>query len=162
MKTIPVEQIQEAIDYLSNLDGEQMQKIIDSINEKQGFLMAYLMSAAENNFDEEERENFFYIGFIVLHLLITENSSLALIDGKFIDKVENDNMGLLELVEGKDEETVYDMVGTLLAEHKQSNLISFVLEAIYDVDEDENPFFSESDSAIMLLTLKTIIDCMDE
>ena len=161
MKTVSIEQIEAALDYLDSLEEDKVQQIMDKLSEKQGLLLSYLLANSES-LSEDKSEIFFYIGFVILYIAIEADNDLPVINEKDIEIFELKTTEQFELIEGKDEESVFEFIDAAFNDYRQINLLSFTLEAIFDEDEKGNAYFTDEEISFVLLTLKTIIDCLDK
>ncbi len=160
MEVVSIEKIEEVLNYFEKLDSDKFKGIMDEITEKQGNLLAYLLASSES-INQDKAEYFFYTGFVILYILVELGKTMPMVGENDIDKRELKNTQLLEMIEGEDEDLIIEFIETAFKDYKQINLFAFVMDSVFDEDQAGKPVFNEDETSIAILTLKTIIDCMD-
>ena len=162
MDIVSIEMIEEAVNYFESLNEEQIQVIMDNVANKQAYLLTYLMASGETGVEKEKAEVFFYIGFVILYLMVEKAGDIPQVGEDEIEKHELKNTKFFELIEGEDEEAVFEFIDAAFKDYKQKELFFFVLESVYDEDELDELAFTDEEISIAILCFKTIIDCLDK
>lgn len=164
MKPIPAESIESRQTRISNLSEEALEELIDQASEEQPFMLAYLMSAGEAEFNDSEQELLLYIGVVVWQIMRAEGVPLREISEENLETAEETNRQLIEYLEGEPEHEVLETVETVIGSYNQDDLLRFVIESIMDEEDeayDNTEPVRDSMKGMLIFYLKILIDCLD-
>jgi hypothetical protein len=146
---------------MSTMSPLNYPKLITKFSKEQPFILTYLMVVDDERFNEDERELLLYLGTVVWRMMSRSNKPLPEVTENMIDEAEQKNIKMLEYLEGKTKTGFYDTTATILEGHNQPEVIRYVVEALTEDDEDDVEI-QEENIGIMMIYLKTVIDCFDE
>jgi len=86
---------------------------------------------------------------------ITKSSVL-----KAIKKIEDKNFNMLEYLEGETETDFFATVATIIENYNQPEVLKYVVEALMEEDGEAVAIRNEN-AGIMMIYLKTVLDCFD-
>ena len=161
MKLITEEQVDKRISEIDELKESEIQEIMNVISQDQPDLFSYLMSITEL-YNEEIREDFFFIGFTIMDIMLQNNAE---IDHIGIDEIEshiNKNLILFEELDGDSIDGLEDLIEDILVDYNQKFLLDFIIDELLVDAEGGGLYFEEDEIAIMAAYLKTLIDCLDK
>ncbi len=161
MKPIPYDLVENTWRAVSVMAPEEAQKSMQAMGEEQPMLLAYLMAAEDENFNEEERGLFVYIGFVVWRIMSEGGGAAPVINEERIERAEAGNLKMLEYLEGETEADFAQTVETLSNSYNQREVLRYVVEALME-EPEEGEFFREENKGLAMLHLKTVIDCLDQ
>jgi len=160
MNTIPARTVDEITEELFFLDNELVfEQMVNDLGEDQPFIFTYLMTIGEGDFNDEEREMMLLLGVIIWRIMSKEKETLPTVSEESLDKVEQENMPLLEQL-AEDESTFASSARGLLRDYNQPEILSYVIESV--VAEAEESEVREVNQGIMIIFLKIVIDCLDK
>ncbi|MGK7395140.1 MAG: hypothetical protein ACNS62_11250 [Candidatus Cyclobacteriaceae bacterium M3_2C_046] len=157
MRRITDIDIDETQDILDNLPEEKLEHLIIDMGESQPYILAYLMAVEHDTFSEEEREFLLYMGIMIWKAAGGKNYQTKVSDVD-IETAEEMNLKMLEYLLVENDAGFQDFVSNLLNSYHQSSLLKFVVTSIM---EEQSGHFDEENFGALFITLKTIIDCMD-
>jgi hypothetical protein len=164
MNPIPVETVESRQARIAHLPEEALEELIDQASEEQPFMLAYLMSAGETEFNESEQELLLYVGVVAWQIMREENVPIRSISEEDLEAAEETNRQLVEYLEGESEYELLDTVETVIANYNQGPLLRLVIESVMDEEEgaydDLEPVRDEM-KGMLILYLKILIDCLD-
>jgi hypothetical protein len=85
------------------------------------------------------------------------SAPLSLVTEKALDKAEESNMKMIEYLMDESEPDFTETTRTMIENYGQPEVLRYVVEALVEAAEDEE--VSEDHIGIMMLDLKTVIDC---
>ncbi len=160
MNTIPARTVDEITEELFFLDNELVfEQMVNDLGEDQPFIFTYLMTIGEGDFNDEEREMMLLLGVIIWRIMSKEKATLPTVSEESLDKVEQENMPLLEQL-AEDESSFASSARELLRDYNQPEILSYVIESV--VAEAEESEVREVYQGIMIIFLKIVIDCLDK
>lgn len=123
----------------------------------QPLMLAYLMGADDEEFDEAELEYMLYLGVIIWRIYAQHRPSTPQITEEILEKMEDANADLFS--ENDDDEVgLMNLLENAASQYPQPELLNFVAESILN---DEDGTFSEDNQGEVFFILKTIIDCFE-
>ena len=162
MRTISNEEIELFLEEIDTSNEKRIEELIHKMSHHQGFIMTYLLAVSKENFSEQESEDFFYIGFTIWYIMSHIKPTITTIEGDKIDAMDRNNFKMLDVMADETEEGISELIKIIVDNYNQAPLFGYVVEALMEEDEDGEPFFEPNHSGIMLIYLKTVIDCLDK
>jgi hypothetical protein len=118
------------------------------------------MGVDHDLFNEDERELLFYLGAVVWQIMLQGDKPLPRVTEQMIEEAENANLAMMEsLGEASDEDT-YAAIARLMREYPQPEVFRYVVEALAESAQDEG--IREDNLGVMMIDLKTVIDCFNQ
>ncbi|MCF8371964.1 MAG: hypothetical protein K9H64_10100 [Bacteroidales bacterium] len=163
MRTISVEEIEKYLDEIDNTPENEVEAMVMKMSEEQAVVMPYLMAVGEEDFDETESEAFFFLGFSLWYIMRKINDNMPLVTEEEIDAAENNNFKMLEVMSDETEAGISQLIEMIVENYNQPNLFGYVVESLMDEEDDDGELlFTPDNSGMMLIYLKTVIDCFDK
>ncbi len=160
MQAISAEQVAQTQVWLESLEDESaIEALIDRIAEEQPFLFAYLVTMGEGDLNEDEQELLLYLGLAVWQMLSRGEQPLSQVSESDLDRLEQENMRLIESLSGDTEAEFLQKAQSMLKDYAQPAILSFVLESVM---EEESEVLRPSNRGIVIVFLKIMIDCLDQ
>jgi len=146
---------------MSSMSPVNYPKLINKFAKEQPIILAYLMADDDEMFNEDERELLLYLGVVIWKIMSQGNKPLPKVTEKMIDDVEEKNIKMLEYLEGETEIGFYETTATILEDYNQPEVLRYVVEALME-DDEEAVDIREENIGMMMIYLKTVIDCFDK
>lgn len=161
MNTISAEIVERTWQEIATMPPANYPKIINQFAKEQPFILGYLMSVDEEQFNEDERELLFYLGTVVWRMMSQGHKPLQKVTEEMIFEAEDNNFRMLQYLEGEDETEFYDTTAKMLQSYNQPEVLRYVVEALMEEDE-QGVNIREDNVGMMMIYLKTVIDCFDK
>jgi hypothetical protein len=161
MKTIPAETINKIWNHFYELSEEEAQQVTQLGQERQPFILVYLLAMDESIMDKNEKGLLIELGGYVLEIMYAAKPNLRRVTDQDLDTAEAANFKLLEDLDAGREMDYVSAVQKLMQNYNQMPLLGAVLEALMSGHEEE-PDLAPEHVGLALLTLKTVIDCLDQ
>lgn len=161
MNTISSEIVERTWQEMATMSPVNYPKLINQFAKEQPFVLGYLMAVDNELFNEDERELLFYLGTVVWRIMSQGEKPLPKVTEEMIFAAEDNNFNTLQLLESKDEASVYDTTAEMISSYNQPEVLRYVVEALMEEDE-EGVDIREDNVGMMMIYLKTVIDCFDK
>ncbi|MDZ7333426.1 MAG: hypothetical protein ONB31_15735 [candidate division KSB1 bacterium] len=161
MNPISAEIVERTWQEIATMAPANYPKIINQFAKEQPFILSYLMSVDEDQFNEDERELLFYLGTVVWRMMSQGDKPLQKVTEEMIFEAEDKNFRMLQYLEGEDENESYDTTAKMFQSYNQTEVLRYVVEALMEEDE-QGVNIREDNVGMMMIYLKTIIDCFDK
>lgn len=161
MNKISAEIVERTWKEMSTMSPLNYPKLINKFSKEQPFILTYLIAVDGQQFNEDERELLLYLGVVVWMMMSRGNNPLPKVTEKMIDDAEEKNIKMLEYLEGETETDFYETTDTILQDYNQPEVLRYVVEALME-DDDEDVDIQEENIGLMMIYLKTVIDCFDK
>jgi hypothetical protein len=143
------------------MSPQEMPKLINLMSKEQPFILTYLMAIDNAIFNQDERELLFYLGVVVWQIMSQGSTPLPKVTQETLDEIEESNTKMLEYLEGESETSFIETVETIVKNYNQPEVLRYVIEALME-ESDEEPLIRDEYKGIMMINLKTVIDCFDK
>ncbi|MBN2090483.1 hypothetical protein JW964_12790 [candidate division KSB1 bacterium] len=138
----------------------EIPEIIEQFADDQPLILAFLMSAYDDILNQVELEALLYLGVAVWKMMRHGRKIPAMVTEKRLDEVEATNLKMLEYLDGESERDFENTVRMIIDNYNQVEVLRFVIEELMEESEDDEDFRDEN-IGIMMIALKTVIDCLD-
>lgn len=157
MKPISADIVESTWQRMAAMSPGEALKLVDRMKEEQPVVMAYLMAVDHDLFNQEERELLVYLGMVVWQIMSPGNAPLSRVTEKALDKAEESNMKMIESLMEAPEPDFTETTRTMIENYGQPEVLRYVVEALVEAVENEE--VRDENMGIMMLDLKTVIDC---
>jgi hypothetical protein len=167
MKPISLEQIEKYAEEVDNLTDEKVEALIDQFSQNQPIMLAYLLTAFEEELTSDDNNWLLYTGVKIWYIVKNSVNKLPSITENQINEVDEQNEKMLDYLSQESEENFTDFANNLLANHNQSHLLEFALmESLASEEEQMIDDMDEGDisdnQSLIFMGLKNMIDCFDK
>jgi len=159
-KSISADVVERTWQSIAGQSAKDAQKLVNRMSKEQPVVLAYLMAVDTDIFNQDEREVLFFLGVVVWQIMLQGTRPLPKVTEKTLDKAEAANFKMAEYLQGETETGFEEATRKIIENYKQHEVLRYVVEAIMEDTEESCPI-REENKGIMLLDLKTVIDCFD-
>jgi len=160
MNKISAEIVEQTWQSMCTMETEELPKIVEQLTNEQPIILAYLMAVGDDFFNQDERELLLYLGIVIWKIMSQGNKPLPEVSEEQLDEIEDSNMKMVEYLEDESDNDFITTVATLINNYNQQEVLKYVVEALMEDSEDEYDIRAEN-TGILMIHLKTIIDCFD-
>lgn len=154
--------VEETWQEFSDFSAEEGDKEVKRVAKLQPGLLAFIIEMTEE-LDEDAQELSVFM-FFVIHRIFEKGygKKIRKVTDKEIMICHKENQNMLEGLTGADEKTWEEMVNAQVS--GQPYVFQYLVEALFEEPEEgeEPDFLSEEDKSILFMTLKTVIDVLDD
>jgi len=143
---------------MSTMSWQEITELTNLMRKQQPFVLAYLLAAGHEIFNQDEREQLLYLGVVIWQIMSQGSKPLTKITGDTLDGVEKANIEMLEYLAGESETDFMDTLRQVVNNYLQPEVLKYVVEALVD-KQDEGSLIRDEKNGYILIYLKTIIDC---
>jgi len=159
MNRIPANVVEETYEKTLKMSEQEAFKLSYTWQKEQPLLVAYLAAIDEGILNQSERELLFYLGTIVWQIMSASPQTLPKITEEDLLRIEKENFNLAESFRKADTVTFAEVVKKILPTYGQPEVFRYVVAALM---EDDNEDIRDENLGIIILDLKTIIDCLNQ
>ncbi len=142
---------------IESLSEKELESLLDRFHDEQSFLFSFLVIMGEENLRDEEAELLLDEGLFVWYLLQAEYE-LDEVSPDELESLREENIEVLEKMEGEDHEENKLDFSELLASYDEPELLKYLIEAVF---EREQEVVKKSATRVSLfLYLKVILDAL--
>ncbi len=160
MKPISQEIVEKTWQEISNLQDMEATLLMTKMEQDQPGVLAYLMAAGDDLLNQDERELLLYLGTVVWQIMLQGTRSLRRVTIPQLESAENTNFSTLDDLSGESPGDLIAAVEEMIADYNQPEVLKYVVEALMEEDDEEIDI-TEDSKGLMLIYLKTVIDCFD-
>ena len=160
MNPIPADIVEKTWERMIGMAPEEAPEMIERMTQEQPLILAYLMAMGDELFNPDEQELLLFLGIVIWQLMQQGDTLLPVVTENMIDEIEESNFKMLEYLEGEPEGDFNETVSSMLENYNQKEILTHVLEAIME-EPEEGSEISEEHQGMMMIYLKTVIDCFD-
>ncbi|MGB9721584.1 MAG: hypothetical protein ACPL28_08915, partial [bacterium] len=132
MQPISTEIVEKTFKEMSLFGPEEIKMLVNKMGEEQPYVLTYLLATGDREFDESEKELFIYLGIGICQMMSTEYAPLPQISPVLLDEIEEDNLELLDSLEGLDEEEFIASIEKVLENYCQYVILFYVLDTLIE------------------------------
>lgn len=159
MLKITVEQLDQCWDKMLDFTMEDVTKVVNAIGRRQPYVLVYLQQTGVDILSIEERKRLIFMGFLIWRVTSKDHSKMRRITFKLIDEKEAANIALLKYLNGESQSDFLATAQKILLKYHQIELLSFIVDRLID-DGPYTIVIPRDKIIIMVIFLKTVIDCM--
>ena len=159
MKPISKKVVDETWQKMNKIAAEKAPELIEKMKAEQPSLLVFLMAVDADILNDDERELLLYLGMVVWQIMLRGNKSLKEVPEEVIFEKEDSNIAMLDYLE--DEPDFDETMMNIMENYNQKEVLCYVVEALMEPDE-EGVDLSEDGLGALFISLKTVIDCLDQ
>ena len=160
MNPIPENVVEKTWERMIDMSPAEAPEMVDRMTKEQPLILAYLMAIGDELFNQDEREVLLFLGIVIWQIMLQGDTPLPTISEKMLEEVEESNFKMLEYLEGESETDFMETTMSMLENYNQKEILAHVLEAIMEEPEEDGEI-TEENQGMMMIHLKTVIDCFD-
>lgn len=144
---------------LSSLSEFERLKLMDYMGKSQPIVMTYLMAATESLKSQTARQALFNLGLTLL--MTASEDKKNIIEYAVLDGYNKKNILLFESVLRADDDRFFESSIEIVHDLPSAALLLKIIESLKEWTSSETQF-KKNYYTMMLIYLKTIIDCLEE
>jgi hypothetical protein len=161
MKPISAETVEKTFTRMWEMSEPDAMRLSYVMQKEQPLLVAYLAAVDEGILNQEERELLFYLGTVLWQVMAAGGESLPKLTEKQLLDCEKRNMRIGESLKHADNMKFAGVVKQILKECRQYEVLRYTIAALMDESGEDNTVRDEN-LGIIMLDLKTVLDCLDQ
>ncbi len=159
MNTISMETIDQTWQDLVAMKPGSFTDLVSDFAQEQPYILSYLMAVDEEHLNDDEREFLMFLGTVVWRIMSQSKSPLPKVTANNIFDAEDNNFNMIRNYHEEHEPDYSQAILRMLQSYNQGELLNFVVNVLLEDDEEAN--IRENNLAVMMIYLKTVIDCLD-
>lgn len=145
---------------MASLSPEKTQKLLKYMDKQQPHLCTFLMSTGQDYLKQDEREFLILMSLVIWQIFSHGTIPLATVSEPEIEKVQKINEPMFGHLEKLPEERLIKFLSVLLNNYSQREILKYISDPLFN-PEDTTPVIRPESRGIALITLKSVIDCLE-
>jgi hypothetical protein len=156
-----IEEIDQSWKKMEKLELGDVPKLVNNLGNDQPFILTYLMATGNEILDQQEREALLFMGVMIWHIVSENISEVPEITLDMLEECDEKNMAMLEYLAGEPDSEFMDTTESIMAKYHQAELLRYIIDRLME-EPDKGITLNADNIGMMIIYLKTIIDCLDE
>ena len=136
MQTISAHMVENTYEKITEMPEEDFPRLVEVMQKEQPEIMAFLMAAGHDDFNQAERELQFYLGAMVWQIMRQGTPPPKRVGEKRLDRLIDRTEKMAEYLMGESDADFEHSAMRIFDNHNQVNVLRYVVEALFE-DEDE-------------------------
>jgi hypothetical protein len=162
MERIPAELVEQTCSRFWSMSEQDAFQLSFKLENQQPLLVAYLAAVDHDILNQAEREKLFYLGTLVWQIMSDQNKKLPRINEDTLLTCEKANLKMAESLTDANAIHFAEVVKAILKDYSQPEVFRYIIGALLEEEEEDDSQIRDEILGIMMLDLKTIIDCFNQ
>ncbi len=128
MQTISAEIVEHACEKMAEMPDEDFPRLIEAMQKEQPEIMAFLMAAGYDDFNQAERELQFYLGAMVWQIMREGSAPPQRVSEKRLDSLIERTEKMAEFLMGETDADFEHSAMRIFDNHNQVNVLRYIVE----------------------------------
>jgi hypothetical protein len=162
MQLITAERVEKVYTDFCGMSEQKAFQLSYDLEKKQPVLAAYMTAVDSQILNQAEREMLFYLGTLVWQIMLDQNENLPKINEDTLLNCENINLKTASSLKAAGKLTFAEVIKSILNDFEQPEVFRYIVAALLNEEENEESVIRDEMLGILILNLKTIIDCFNK
>lgn len=162
METISEKVVERTWKKMTDIPLDEVPQTVKRLEKEQPEILAFLMAADYDVLNQDERELLLYLGITIWEMMRQGRPRPKRIGEKRLDRFIERTDQMAEYLMGESPEDFEDAVEKIFKGHNQINVLRYAVEALFEMDESENPGVREEMKGLLFMNLKTVVEALDQ
>ena len=162
MQTISAELVEQTWKRMARMPFDEVPRIIDRMDKEQPEILGFLLGIDYDVLNEDERKLLLYLGTVVWEIMRQGLPRPKRVSAKrmnqFIDRTDK----MTEYLMGESADDFETSVVKIFQEHNQINVLRYAVEALFEMEEEDDDEVREEMKGLIFMNLKTIVEALDQ
>jgi hypothetical protein len=136
MQTISAQIVESACEKLAEIPDDDFPRLVEDMQKDQPEIMAFLMAAGHDDFNQAERELQFYLGAMVWLIMREGTPPPHRVGEERLDQLIDRTEKMAEFLMGESDADFENSAMRIFDNHNQVNVLRYIVEALFE-DEEE-------------------------
>jgi hypothetical protein len=127
---IPIEIVADTWQWMSELDPDQGQALMDQLVEEQPTIGQYLLGMEDVSFDDEERDLIYYVSLVIWQIMEQGEPQLGQVTIEDLQRAEAENFDFLAQIAQDTPADFVSAIQTMLERHPEPEVLRSIGHAI--------------------------------
>lgn len=155
MNIITEDHFEAAFNKLNDISENEVAAFIEVFQEKQPYVMVYLLAVCGDELTEDEREIMFLLGTIIWQSFGEAGIELPTVTETILEQTDENNVQMVEYFETESEDEFTQSIMNIISNHPQGELLEIVVTEIMEDDE-----IRDDVKGMVFIALKVVIECL--
>lgn len=163
MQTISEATVERTWKKMAQLTDADLQQVVERMEKEQPEIMAFLMAADYDAFNQDERELVFYLGMVVWEMMRQGMPRPQQVSEERLYQLVERTDQMVESLMGESEGDFVAVATQVFKNHNQLYVLRYIVEALFEMEEDDDGTEIRDDmKGLIFLNLKTMVEALDQ
>jgi hypothetical protein len=163
MQTISEATVERTWKKMAQLTDAGLQQVVERMEKEQPEIMAFLMAADYDTFNQDERELVFYLGMVVWEIMRQGSPRPPQVSEERLYQLVERTDQMVESLMGESEGDFVAVATQVFKNHNQLYVLRYIVEALFEMEEDDEDTEVRDDmKGLIFLNLKTMVEALDQ
>ena len=162
MQTLSEKIVERTWKKMAHMPLDEVPQIVKRLEKEQPEILAFLMAADYEVLNQDERELLLYLGITIWEIMRQGSPRPKRIGEKRLDRFIERTDQMAEYLMGESPDDFEDAVEQIFKGHNQINVLRYAVEALFEMDEDEDTGVREEMKGLLFMNLKTVVEALDQ
>lgn len=163
MHTLSEKIVERTWKKMAHMPLDEVPQMVKRLEKEQPEILAFLMAADYEVLNQDERELLLYLGITIWEMMRQGTPRPQRIGEKRLDRFIERTDQMAEYLMGESPEDFEDVVEKIFKGHNQINVLRYAVEALFEMhDDDENAGVREEMKGLLFMSLKTVVEALDQ
>lgn len=163
MQTISEATVERTWKKMAQLTDADLQQVVERMEKEQPEIMAFLMAADYDAFNQDERELVFYLGMVVWEMMRQGTPRPQQVSEERLYQLVERTDQMVESLMGESEGDFVAVATQVFKNHNQLYVLRYIVEALFEMEEDDDGTEIRDDmKGLIFLNLKTMVEALDQ
>lgn len=163
MQTISTEIVDDTWRKMAAMPLDEMPKLMECMENEQPEIIAFLMAIDGDVLNQDERELLFYLGLVIWQMMWQGTPRPKRVGAKRLDELIVSTEKVVDTFMNESVGDFMVMMSRAIKEHHQINVLRYIVEALFEVDDDaEYTETREEMKGVVFKNLKIVLEALDQ
>lgn len=162
MQTLSEKIVERTWKKMAHMPLDEVPQIVKRLEKEQPEILAFLMAADYEVLNQDERELLLYLGITIWEMMRQGTPRPKRIGEKRLDRFIERTDQMAEYLMGESPEDFEAAVEQIFKGHNQINVLRYAVEALFEMDDEENAGVREEMKGLLFMNLKTVVEALDQ
>jgi hypothetical protein len=162
MQLITAEKVEKVYTDFCGMSEQKAFQLSYDLEKKQPVLVAYMTAVDSKILNQAEREMLFYLGTLIWQIMLSQNADLPMIKEDTLLDCEKLNLKMASELKEAGKLSFAEVIKSILDNFGQPEVFRYIVAVLLNEEENEESLIRDEMLGILMLNLKTIIDCFDQ
>ncbi len=162
METLSEKIVERTWKKMARMPLDEVPQVVKRLEKEQPEILAFLMAADYEILNQDERELLLYLGITIWEIMRQGTPRPQRIGEKRLDRFIERTDQMAEYLMGESPDDFEAAVEQIFKGHNQINVLRYAVEALFEMDDDENAGIREEMKGLLFMNLKTVVEALDQ
>jgi hypothetical protein len=162
MQTLSEEIVERTWQQMTQMPLLEAPQMVERLEKEQPEILAFLMAADYEVLNQDERELLLFLGMTIWEMMRHGTPRPRRVGEQRMEQFIERSGQMAEYLMDESPEDFEDAVEKIFQGHNQINVLRYAVEALFEMEEDEDSGVREEMKGLIFMNLKTVVEALDQ